>query len=66
MASLKKHGNKYYARIRWRNANQVAKEKTIPLATHLKSEALVRKTAKALKDLQKKHKDEIIGDLDNS
>ena len=44
MASLKKHGNKYYARIRWRNANQVAKEKTIPLATHLKSEALVRKT----------------------
>ena len=44
MATLRKHGLKYYARIQWRDENASVKEKTVPLKTHLKSEALVRKS----------------------
>ena len=43
MATLKKRRLKYYARIQWRDSSQSLKEKQIPLKTHLKSEALVRK-----------------------
>ena len=44
MATLRKHGLKYYARIQWRDENQIVREKTVPLGTHLKSDALVRKS----------------------
>ena len=43
MATLRKHGLKYYARIQWRDENSRKREKKISLRTHLKSEALVRK-----------------------
>ena len=43
MATLRKRRLKYYARIQWRDSSQSLKEKQIPLKTHLKSEALVRK-----------------------
>ena len=43
MATLRKHGLKYYARIQWRDENSRTREKKITLRTHLKSEALVRK-----------------------
>ena len=44
MATLRKHRLKYYARIQWRDENQIKREKTIPLGTTIKSEALVRKS----------------------
>ena len=44
MATLRKARQKYYSRIRWYDENQIQKEKSIPLTTNLKSEALVRKT----------------------
>ena len=44
MASLRKHRLKYYARVQWRDENKVKRGRTIPLKTHLKSEALVRKS----------------------
>ena len=44
MATLRKHGLKYYARIQWRDENQIVREKTVPLGTNIKSEALVRKS----------------------
>ena len=43
MATLRKRRLKYYARIQWRDSSKSLKEKQIPLKTHLKSEALVRK-----------------------
>ena len=43
MATLRKHGLKYYARIQWRDENSRKREKKISLRTHLKSEALARK-----------------------
>ena len=42
MATLKKHHNNYYARVRWYDADKVRREKIIPLKTNLKSWALVR------------------------
>ena len=44
MATLRKVRQLYFARIQWRDENQSVKEKTVPLKTHLKSEALVRKS----------------------
>ena len=44
MATLRKHRLKYYARIQWRDENQIVREKTVPLGTNIKSEALVRKS----------------------
>ena len=41
MASLKKHHNNYYARVRWYDDNDQQQEKTISLNTNLKSDALV-------------------------
>ena len=43
MATLKKARQSYFARIRW-YVEDTLKEKTVPLKTHLKSEALVRRT----------------------
>ena len=42
MASLRKIGHKYYARVRWYDDNDQQQEKTVPLNTNLKSDALVR------------------------
>ena len=42
MATLKKARQSYYARIRWYDIEMVRHEKTVPLKTHLKSEASVR------------------------
>ena len=42
MATLKKARQSYYARIRWYDIETVRHEKTVPLKTHLKSEASVR------------------------
>ena len=44
MATLRKVRQLYFARIQWRDENASVKEKTVPLKTHLKSEALVRKS----------------------
>ena len=41
MASLRKIGHKYYARVRWYDDNDQQQEKTISLNTNLKSDALV-------------------------
>ena len=41
MATLRKIGHKYYARVRWYDDNDQQQEKTIPLNTNLKSDALV-------------------------
>ena len=43
MATLRKPHQLYYARVQWRHSDGGMKEKTIPLNTKLKSEALVRK-----------------------
>ena len=41
MATLRKLRNSYYARIRWYE-NDYQQEESVPLRTHLKSEASVR------------------------
>ena len=42
MATPRKIGHKYYARVRWYDDNDQQQEKTVPLNTNLKSDALVR------------------------